>query len=127
MNTESIRIEFDASGHPHDTALLLALEGELSERDAARVEAHTGTCSFCQKRRAEVEIGFVVYDEYRATVFLPEFPETPHTIHEFLARLKKVSGESITDAAARLSVTNRAGKVRSWLFGKGTPIRWVRV
>src|SRR6185295_12278978 len=129
MNTESIRIEFDASGHLHESDLLLALEGELSEQDAARVEIHMRTCAVCQERRSEVEAGLAVYEEYRATVFLPEFQVAPHTINESPAFLHHLAGGNTDRVASPTStVTTRSSDMfRSWLFGKRTSIRWVTV
>ncbi len=41
--------------HLSDQELLLAVDGELSERDAARAAAHMATCWTCMARKQEIE------------------------------------------------------------------------
>jgi hypothetical protein len=123
MNPEIIRVEFDADGHPEETVLLLAMEGELSAQNADQVAAHTRTCLLCQTRMAEVEQGFAVYEEFRNTVLLPEVQPAAHSFREFPARLKEVSGE-------RPSKTGAWKRTRDFwrrLLRGGAAVRWVSV
>ena len=47
--------------HIADQELMLALDGELSAHDAARVEAHVSGCWTCRARRQELEHAIADY------------------------------------------------------------------
>ena len=123
MNQEIIRIRLDAAGHPEETILFLAIEGELSEQDADQIEAHTRGCRFCQTRLAEVEQGFSVYDEYRKTVLLPEVQPEPDRFREFPARLRELSEERASAGRGRKGTRD----FWSRLLRGGAAVRWVSV
>jgi hypothetical protein len=123
MKQEIVRIEFDAAGHPEETVLLLAIEGELSEQDADQIQAHTRGCGLCQRRLAEVEQGFALYDEYRETVLLPELQPDPHRFREFPMRLRELSEEQ----ASEWGVRKRTRDFWTSLLRGGMALRWVSV
>ncbi|HXB73201.1 MAG TPA: hypothetical protein VNY05_33500, partial [Candidatus Acidoferrales bacterium] len=123
MNQEIIRIKFDADGHPDETVLFLAIEGELSDQDAGQIEAHARSCRLCQTRLHEVAQGFAVYEDYRTNILQPEVQPEPQSFREFPARLRELSEEGASQATAR----NQPRNFWKRLFPSGVAIRWVSV
>ena len=123
MNQEFIRIEFDADGHPEETILVLALEGELSEQDADQIEAHMRVCQLCRARVAEIEHGFAVYEEYRTDILLPEILPGPQSFREFPTRLRQLSEERVSRDETR----KQSGAFLRGLVPARVPFRWVGV
>jgi hypothetical protein len=121
MNQEIIRIRFDADGHPEDTVLFLAIEGELSDQDADQIESHTRGCRRCQMRRAEVAQGLAVYEEYHTAVLPTGFQPEPTLFSGFPTRLRELSEERTSERG----VWKQTLDVLSSLFRPGLPIRWV--
>src|SRR5579863_7270139 len=77
--------------HLSDEQLLLALDGELSTQEAARVDAHVLSCWSCRARREQIEkaIGHVV--EYRARLIEPYLPIPPGGRARFITRLEELA------------------------------------
>ena len=82
-----------SNNNPHlpDEQLLLALDGELSAREAAEVESHLEACWSCRARREQIEktIGDVV--EYRDRLIQPYFPIPRGGRSVFVNRLEQLA------------------------------------
>ena len=88
--------------HLSDEELLLALDGELSDNEAARVDAHVESCWSCRARREQIEkaIGNIV--EYRDRLIQPYFAIPIGGRARFITRLK-----DLARTAARPSLWSR--------------------
>ena len=77
--------------HLSDEQLLLALDGESSAHEAARVASHLDACWSCRARREQIEkaIGDVV--EYRFHLMKPYFPMPMGGRSMFVARLEQLA------------------------------------
>jgi hypothetical protein len=123
MNQGIIRITFDTDGHPEETVLYLAFAGELSDQDAAQIEAHTRDCRLCQTHLMELERGFAVYEEYRTNVLLPEVQPEPQSFRDFPTRLRELSEERVSESGVRKQTPDFWRR----LFPSGVAVRWVSV
>jgi hypothetical protein len=123
MSQDIILIRVDADGHPEETILFLASEGELSQQEVDQIESHTRGCRLCQTRLVELEQGFAVYEEFRKTVLLPEVKPEPHRFREFPARLRQLSEERPSESGA----WKRTRDFWRSLLRGGVAVRWVSV
>lgn len=94
MNQDIRPVSFAADGHPGEDQLLLALERELPNDDAARVEQHLGNCWSCRARSDEMQRGILAFVEYREKRYLPALPTPPQNTGGFRDRLRRLKGES---------------------------------
>jgi hypothetical protein len=94
MNQKLKPVSFAADGHPDEDQLLLALERELPQDDAARVERHMGNCWSCRARYEEMQRGILAFVEYREKRYLPLVPTPPDDTSGFRDRLRNFIGES---------------------------------
>jgi anti-sigma factor RsiW len=88
MNQELKPVSFAADGHPEEDQLLLALERELPQDDAARVEQHLGKCWSCRARYEEMQRGILAFVEYREKRYLPLVAAPPDDTSGFRDRLR---------------------------------------
>src|ERR1700733_7945366 len=88
--------------HLKDHQLLLALDGESSNHEAAQVEAHLRACWSCRARRDQIEKAISDVVEYRNHLLKPFFPIPNSGRSIFLARL-----EQFARTARRPSLWNR--------------------
>jgi hypothetical protein len=93
IGSQSSAVNMKSNNNPHllDEQLLLALDGELSAREAAEVESHLKACWSCRARREHIEkaIGDVV--EYRDHLIQPYFPIPRGGRSLFVARLEQLA------------------------------------
>jgi len=94
MNHELKPVSFAADGHPDEDQLLLALERELPQDDAARVEKHLGNCWNCRARYEEMQRGILAFVEYREKRYLPFVATPPDDTSGFRDRLRNFLDES---------------------------------
>jgi hypothetical protein len=94
MNEELKPVSFAADGHPDEDQLLLALERELTQDDAARVEKHLGNCWSCRARYEEMQRGILAFVEYRERRYLPLVATPPDDTSGFRDRLRNLPQES---------------------------------
>jgi hypothetical protein len=94
MNQELKPVSFAADGHPDEDQLLLALERELPEDDAARIEKHLGNCWSCRARYEEMQRGILAFVEYREKRYLPLIAMPPDDTSGFRDRLRIFVKES---------------------------------
>jgi hypothetical protein len=91
--SRSSAVNMKSNNNPHllDEQLLLALDGELSAREAAEVEGHLEACWSCRARREQIEkaIGDVV--EYRDHLIQPFFPIPRSGRSVFVNRLEQLA------------------------------------
>ena len=94
MNQELKPVSFAADGHPDEDQLLLALERELPQDDAARIEKHLGNCWSCRARYEEMQRGILAFVEYREKRYLPLVAMPPDDTSGFRDRLRIFLKES---------------------------------
>jgi hypothetical protein len=94
MKQELKSVSFAADGHPDEDQLLLALERELPQDDAARVEKHLGNCWSCRARYEEMQRGILAFVEYREKRYLPLVATPPDNTSGFRDRLRNFLDES---------------------------------
>ena len=91
--SQSSAVNMKSNNNPHllDEQLLLALDGELSAREAAEVKGHLEACWSCRARREQIEkvIGDVV--EYRDHLIQPYFPIPRGGRSVFVNRLEQLA------------------------------------
>jgi len=100
-------------GHLSDQELLLAADGELSARDAARVQAHLAACWSCRARRQEIEGAIGEFVRLYRRELSAQFPSADGPRALLKAQL------------AQLTETNRGGlhqwlDISSWRFSRVT-------
>jgi hypothetical protein len=79
--------------HPSDQELLLAADGELSRREAGRVQAHLSSCWHCRTRMHEIETAIAEFTHAYETADEPLSPiDGPRALLK--ARLGEVSNTS---------------------------------
>jgi hypothetical protein len=66
--------ELNTPPHLSDQELLLAADGELPERDQARVESHLAACSICHSRKQEMETAIGEFIRFERCRFHPRIP-----------------------------------------------------
>jgi hypothetical protein len=62
--------------HLSDETLMLAADGELSSRDAARVESHLAACWTCRTRKREIEAAVGDFVRFYRRAFDAEIPSS---------------------------------------------------
>jgi len=77
--------------HLSDEQILLALDGELSSREAAKVNMHLEACWSCRARSQQIESAIADIVEYRDSLIRPYFPVPPGGLEEFSTRLQKLA------------------------------------
>src|SRR5438552_4045732 len=79
--------------HPHlsDEQLLLALDGELSPREAALVSVHLESCWSCRTRSEQIGEAIGDFVEYRHCLIKPSFPPFPGARAMFVAQLEQLA------------------------------------
>lgn len=60
--------------HLTDSELLMWMDGELSEREAARAEGHLAACWSCRARRREIEAAIAEFVRWREREMTPTLP-----------------------------------------------------
>ncbi len=60
--------------HPSDSELLMCIDGEVSEREAARTEAHLAACWNCRARKQEIEASIAEFVHFRKREMAPALP-----------------------------------------------------
>jgi hypothetical protein len=108
--------------HLSDQELLLAADGELSARDAARVEAHLEACWSCRARQEELEASIGDFVRAYRGELDPRIPAADGPRALLKARIMKaqpvgndrmpwISGARLALAAAALAVVAIAGLI----------------
>jgi hypothetical protein len=79
-----------SSKNPHlsDEQLLLALDGELSPRESARVGVHLEACWSCRARSQQIEEAIADIVEYRDCLVQPYSPLPTGGVENFVAQLE---------------------------------------
>jgi anti-sigma factor RsiW len=120
------------SDEPHLSreTLLMAIDGELAAREAARVEAHLTACWACRVRKQELEeaiAGFVHFEQQELDLRIPpaegprallrarirELAEAPHTAAGWWHALSWRAGWAVAAAGLLLFAITAVG-VREW-------------
>src|SRR5215468_10485860 len=73
--------------HPRGGLLLLFVEGDLEDREAALVRQHLADCWDCRVRCEELEKGIHDYVVARRDVLIPRLPQPPSSRHSFNSML----------------------------------------
>jgi hypothetical protein len=120
MKTETRKTAFSADGHPDENQLLLALERELSLKEAAEVEQHLGNCWSCRARSNQIQGGILAFVEYREKSYLPSLEPPPRDFGGFPGKLSRVAAEGRADGFA----------LRIWrsirrFVGLSNQVKWV--
>jgi len=91
----------DLRRHPSEKELLLAADGELSEAETARIEAHLKSCWICRGLRHDIEAAIATFVSMRGAMVDSRIPP---------------NGPSRAMLTARLSVLHaeEAGLSQSW-------------
>jgi hypothetical protein len=87
------REKFFFGSHLTDHALLLSLDGELSLREAADVDAHVQSCWSCRGRSQAIEQSIADLVDYQNAVTAPYLPPPVDQRAIFLARLNSLAAE----------------------------------
>jgi len=77
--------------HLSDERLLLALDGELSSHEAARVAAHLEACWSCRVRSQQIERTIADILEYRDFLIRPHLPLSTGGVESFVVRLERLA------------------------------------
>ena len=110
------------SPHLTDEQLLLALDGELSARESARVEGHLEACWSCRAHSEQIEEAIADVVEYRYRLTKPFLPLSPGGRAIFVAQLQQL-GRSV----GRPSLWCRIlGSIRAlWAVSQGVAPRYL--
>lgn len=88
-----LREPLKADGHLSDDWLMLAIDGELSAPDHARVKEHVRACWTCRARKEQLETTIKEIVEYEHALVAPDMPPSPGAKAIFMAHLSRLSGE----------------------------------
>jgi hypothetical protein len=101
--------------HPEDGTLLEYLDGELTRRQARKVQDHLKACWQCRTELEELQAAVNECVRYRKQVMIPCMPEPP-------AAWGRLDFARVDAELARESFTARLGR---WLSPRrNTPLRW---
>lgn len=106
--------------HLSDEFLLLAVDGELSAREAAHVKDHLEACWACRARQDRIEESIADVVAYRNCLLKPYLPPPPSGRAMFVARL-----EQLADKIGRPSLWSRlSGVLRARMASPPRPV-WI--
>lgn len=110
-----------SGSHLTDHALLLSLDGELSSREAADVDAHVQSCWSCRGRRQAIGQSIADLVDYQNAVTAPYLPPPAHHRANFLARLDALATEIGRPSKLR-NLLN--GAIRVFRLGQINQFAW---
>jgi hypothetical protein len=80
-------------GHLTEEALLLLLDGELSQPEVEQADAHVHSCWSCRARKDATARGIADFADYQNAFLAPHLPPSPSGKPMFMARLDKLAEE----------------------------------
>ena len=80
-------------GHPEEGTLLLYLDGELTSKEAALVQAHLTACWSCRMNADRVQEAVFAFIEYRDLVICPFTEPPPSNEQKFMGRLQALKDQ----------------------------------
>lgn len=91
---ESLRTTWNGDeGHPSREDLLVFLDGELHEPEAALIGAHLDACWACRARREKIQETINLLADYHDQVFVPHSAPPPRGWRRFEALLSRLAEE----------------------------------
>lgn len=97
------RGSFFQEGHLTDDALLLCLDGELSQAEAEAVDSHIHSCWSCRARSETISRGIADLADFQNAFLAPHLPPSSAGKAVFMARLDDLAGK-----------LGRPSSLRSW-------------
>jgi anti-sigma factor RsiW len=101
--------------HPQDEELLMAADGELSSRRAARVRAHLAACWDCRARMAEIEDTIAVFARIHRQMCDPKLPPIAGARAQLRARLAELATKTHPDSWPWFFRFGRATRVAAYI------------
>ncbi len=110
--------------HPTEETLLACVDGELSEKEAARVRRHLENCWSCRAQLDELEETITLFVNFRSQIQNPLAAPPPNDWGDFDQKLSRLAAAAET---GKNSVPRRAGFLgkfrQSFRFGEWSPVR----
>jgi hypothetical protein len=119
--TEAVHEKLFLRNHLTDEAILLALDGELSTKEAAEVDTHVQSCWSCRGRKQATEQSIADLVDYQNTTTAPYLPPPPDKRDVFLRRLDMLAAEM--GQPSRMDRL-RNGAIRIFKLGQINQIAW---
>ncbi|WP_158822485.1 hypothetical protein [Granulicella sp. S156] len=91
--TDAVHEKLFLRSHLTDEAILLALDGELSAKEATEVDTHVQSCWSCRGRKQATEQGIADLVDYQNAVTAPYLPPPSDKRAIFLTRLDALAVE----------------------------------
>ena len=110
--------------HPAEEMLLACIDGELSEKEAARIRKHLENCWSCRAQLDAIEETITSFVNFRAQIQNPLAAPPPGNWNNFNRKLAEAAAEIETEkvsASSRLSFRHRFLQAAS--FGDWSPVR----
>jgi len=112
------------NSHLSDEQLLLALDGELSSREAAKVTLHLEACWSCRVRSQQIEKVIADILEYRDSLIKPYLPLSTGSLESFVVRLERLA-RTVGQSSLRSHVAGKIRLLQAFLQGVVPRHVWV--
>jgi hypothetical protein len=116
----------DEKPHLTDEQLLLALDGELSSRETARVKGHLKACWSCRARSQAIEDTIAEIVEYRDCLVKSHLPPSIERLETFVSRLEQLA-DDVGRPSWRSRIEGQLRFLRAFLQGMIPRHVWVSI